>query len=141
MFGHADEDTPFHIDFDWWANSNKNFDRFLMEILGSDAPSKPSEERLDYIDPNTAEVYRLPSLWTSVLIKRAQNDDYITPATPMTNAILRALVENRNCPMTADQLHQRIGRGNPKTILRLLRTARMQYGIAPAESDECIQGA
>jgi hypothetical protein len=133
MHSSTNINTPFHIDFDWWEKRDRNFNRFLAEILASpDGAVSDNQETMDYIDPETAEVHQLSALWTQVLTERANKPDYITSSTPMVNAVLRALIENRNHPMTAAELHRRISRGTPKALLRVLRTARMQYGIVPA---------
>jgi hypothetical protein len=134
MHSSTDVNTPFHIDFEWWESSGRNFNRFLAEILESDDGAiSDHQETLDYIDPATAEVHQLSALWTQVLTERASKPDYITSSTPMTNALLRALIENRNKPMTAAEMQRRISRGNPKALLRVLRTARLQYGIVPVK--------
>jgi hypothetical protein len=127
----ADVHTPFHIDIAWWQGGGRNLGRFLAEILG-DAEADTDGEPLDYIDRDTAEVYRLDPLWAKVLLECAHKPDYITSSTPLTNALLRALVENLNRPMTPLELHRRINRATPETLLRVLKsTARTQYGIVP----------
>jgi hypothetical protein len=128
----ADVNTPFRIDLQWWERRGRNLERFLVEILGEESSNGDGEDgRLDYIDPETAEVYRMDATWARVLIDRAHRPDYITSATPLTNALLRALIENRNQPMSAVDLHRRINRSTPQMLLRVLQTARNQYGITP----------
>jgi hypothetical protein len=127
----TDIQTPFHIDFDWWAAQGRNVRRFLIEILGDDEEVPMAEGPMDYIDPDTAEVYELDPLMAKVLIERANRPDYITSATPLTNAVLRALIENLNRPMTPVDMHRRINRTSPEAILRVLHTARLTYGIVP----------
>ncbi len=129
----TDIQTPFHIDLGWWSSHGRSLDRYLREILDGQAPEDGDSTALvDYIDPQTAEVFQLTSVWTQVLTQRAHRADFITSTMPMTNAVLRALIENRNLPMTAMQIHRRINRGSPQALLRVLRSAHQQYGIAPA---------
>jgi hypothetical protein len=128
----ADTTTPFHIDLEWWAQTGRNLRRFLATILEDDDAALVEPVALDYIDRETAEVSMIDSLWVRVLVERAQRPDYITSATPLTNAILRALVENLNRPMTPVQLHRRVSRSSPEAILRVLSTARTTYGIVSA---------
>jgi hypothetical protein len=128
----ADTATPFHIDLEWWAHSGRNLRRFLATILEDDDAALTEPVALDYIDRETAEVFQIDSLWARVLVERAQRPDYITSATPLTNAVLRALVENLNRPMTPVQLHRRVSRSSPEAILRVLATARTTYGIVAA---------
>jgi hypothetical protein len=126
-----DTHTPFHIDLAWWASRGRSLRRFLAEILGENEV-QPTSETIDYIDPDTAEVFAVDSLWARVLTEKAHRPDYITSATPLTNAVLRALIENLNRPMTPIELHRRINRTNPEAILRVMSTARVTYGIVPA---------
>jgi hypothetical protein len=132
MHATADVNTPFHINLDWWDTRGRNLGRFLVEILGDDKAATDGGDPLDYIHPETAEVRQLDPLWVQVLINRAHKPDYITSSTPLTNAVLRALIENLNQPMTPTQLYRRINRTSPEVLLRVLRTARAQYGIVPA---------
>lgn len=132
MHTRAALDTRFHIDLGWWEARGRNLRTFLLEMLDDADASEPiGQEPLDYIDPATAEVYRLDPVWVKVLLERASRPDYITKATPLTNAVLRALVENVNQPMTVTELHQRLGRGTPESLLRMMRAARNEYGIVP----------
>jgi hypothetical protein len=133
MHALADTKTPFHIDLDWWRRNERNLGRFLAEILGEEEPELPADSAIDYIDPHTAEVQQLDPLWVKVLVQRAHQPDFITSATPLTSAVLRAFIENRNQPMTPTQLHKRINRTSPETVLRVLKTAQRSYGIFPVE--------
>ena len=132
MTQRADITTPFHIDLEWWAQTGRNLRRFLATILEDDDAALAEPGALDFIDRETAEVFQIDSLWARVLVERAQRPDYITSATPLTNAVLRALVENLNRPMTPVQLHRRVSRSSPEAILRVLATARATYGIVAA---------
>lgn len=133
MLPRSDIHTPFHIDLDWWSSQGRSLDRYLLEILDGRADEAAATGgKVDYIDPQTAEVFQLTPLWAQVLTQRAHRSDYIGSTMPMTNAVLRALIENRNQPMTAVQIHRRINRGSPQALLRVLQSAHQQYGIAPA---------
>ena len=131
MHALVDIHSPFHIDFGWWESRRRNLGRFLAEILGEDEVGELGEAPLDVIDPTTAEVVVIDPLWARVINERAHRPSYITATTPLANAVLRALVENLNRPMTAVELHRRINRASPDVILRVLRSARVQYGIVP----------
>lgn len=129
----ANVNTPFHIDLQWWVDHGRNLGRFLAEIVGADSDARGSDTPLDFIHPKTGEVRLVDPLWVRVLTERAYQPDYITPSTPLTNALLRALLENVNEPMTATELHKRLNRSNPETLLRVLKAARVAYGIVPAD--------
>ena len=133
MYTHADVNTPFYIDLSWWETKERNLGRFLAEILGEPEASDLGDEPIDYIDTTTAEVHQLDALWARVLTEKAHRPDYITPTTPLTNAVLRALIENLNRPMTVTQMHRRINRGSPDSLLRMMKTARIHYGIVPVD--------
>lgn len=136
MHALVDTNTPFHIDFSWWESRGRDLGLFLADMLGEEDYEPGSDGPIDYIDPHTAEVHRVDPIWARVLIERAHRPDYITPSTPLTNAVLRALVENLNTPMSAVELQRRINRATPQTLLRVLRTTRLQYGIVPVTEDE-----
>lgn len=128
----TDIHTPFHIDLDWWASRDRNLRRFLAAILEDEDAASEDSTTIDFIDPETAEVHEIDDLWSRVLTERARRPDYITSATPLTNAVLRALIEELNRPMTPIELHRRISRTSPEAILKVLRTARATYGIVPS---------
>jgi hypothetical protein len=131
MHARVDVNTPFHIDLAWWSQRGRSLRRFLAEMLDEEEADLAPAAPLDYIDPQTAEVYQLDPLWVQVLSTRSRRPDYITPTTPLTNAVLRAFIESVNQPLTAVDLCRRLGRSSPETILRVLRTARTEYGIVP----------
>jgi hypothetical protein len=132
MHARVSTSTPYRIDLAWWEERGRNLRRYLAEILGDNEQAESvGQEPLDYIDPATAEVVQLDPLWVMVLIRRAHKADYITPSTPLTNAVLRALIENVNEPMTVVQLQRRINRGTPESLLRMMPSVRSEYGIVP----------
>lgn len=126
--------TPFHIDLGWWTGRGQNLSRFLAAMLAPGTEVTAASEPLDFIDPVTAEVRSLDPVWVQVLLTRAHQPDFITDNTPITNAIFRALVENVNQPMSAIDLQHRLGRSTPETILNVLRTVRLEYGIVPVHA-------
>jgi len=131
MHARVDINTPFHIDLAWWSLRGRSLRRFLAEILNEEEADLAPAAPLDYIDPQTAEVFQLDPLWVKVLSTKARRSDYITPTTPLTNAVLRAFIESVNQPLTSVDLYRRLNRSTPETILRVLRTARTEYGIVP----------
>jgi hypothetical protein len=132
----TNSDTRFQIDLEWWSARGRNLRRFLSEMLDGEDVAPGDDAPLDYIDQVTAEVYRLDPLWVRVLTGRANRPGFITPSTPLTSAILRALIENLNRPMTVGQLHRRINRSSPEALLRLMHTARLEYGIVPVSDGQ-----
>jgi hypothetical protein len=132
MYARDDLTTRYHISLEWWQRRGRNLRLYLADMLGDvDDSEVPADELLDHIDPDTAEVRRLDPLWVRVLLERTRRPDYITASTPMAHAVLRALIETANEPMTVVEMQRRIGRGTPETLLRLMRTARNEYGVVP----------
>ncbi len=130
-----DLDTKFQIDFGWWEREQRNFRLYLHELLCASCrevyPDHRQTEEIDWIDPRTAEVKRVDALWQSVRACCSHKADYIGPTTPLTMGILRALVANDNTPLSAKELHERIHKGSPEAILRILTSGRIYYGIVP----------
>ena len=81
------------------------------------------------MDPDTAEVRRVDALWGRVITCCSQQPDFITPTTPLSEAIFRALLAGGNTPLSPREMHERIGKSDPETILRLLSTGHIGYGI------------
>jgi len=57
-------DTPFHIDFDWWQAHDRNWHLFLRQLLCPEhrellEREAPEDQTFDWVDPETAEVYRM----------------------------------------------------------------------------------
>lgn len=130
-------ETKFHIDPDWWQHIGRDFRVYLYGSLCSQCreelpPTDGTLERVDYVDPQTGEVRYLNKLWARLLSHCSQQPEYVEPNTPLTSAIFRTLLASGNRPMTPKELHRRIGKSNPRTILRVL-AGRTHYGILPAE--------
>ena len=89
--------------------------------------------QIDFIDPHTAEVRRLNSLWQCVIETCSQHPDYYSPELPLATALFRALVARANSPLTPSEMQTIIGRSNAQTILRVLTGPNAILGIVPVE--------
>ncbi|MFQ6058154.1 MAG: hypothetical protein ACE5MB_04640 [Anaerolineae bacterium] len=131
-----DVQTKFHIDLAWWERRGRDFRLYLQGSLCPDCQKEYANadevREMDWVDPETAEVRRLDELWVRLLSCCSLQADYITPATPLTTAIFRALLASGNRPLSPLELHERIGKSNPQTILRVLTGKTTHYGIVPA---------
>jgi hypothetical protein len=130
-------ETRFHIDPGWWERMGRDFRVYLHGALCPAcreelSPTNSNLREVDYVDPQTAEVRRINELWARLLSHCSQQPDYVEPNTPLTAAIFRTLLASGNRPMSPKELHRRIGKSDPRTILRIL-TGRTHYGILPAE--------
>lgn len=130
-------ETKFHIEPAWWEHIGRDFRLYLHGALCSAcqkelSPTADSLESVDYVDPQTGEVRRLNELWARLLSHCSRQAEYVELNTPLTTAIFRTLLASGNRPMTPKELHRRIGKSDPHTILRIL-AGRTHYGIVPAE--------
>jgi len=131
--------TPFHIDFDWWQQHDREWRVHLRSCLPpekQEIASHSEDEQIDWVDPETAEVQRIDGL-QHVLIQYAASDpNFITTRTTLVEAIFRTLLVNGNAPLTPAELGARLNR--PATVtLRTIGGRKVYKGIRPCP--ECVQ--
>jgi len=133
-------DTKFHIDFDWWEKSGRDFRLYLRDQLCPECrkrfPNHRDTELVDWIDPETAEVKRTDALWQCLRSMCAQEPDYINPKLPLVTAIFRVFLKNNNTPLTPVELHEFIPWKLPEVILRTLTGERVYLGLRPVPPEE-----
>lgn len=130
-------ETKFHIDFDWWQEQGRSLDTYLLSRLCSECKHKYSEgelELIDWVDPYSGEVRRLPALWETIRSCCSQRPDYITPQTPLTYAAFLTFVAYDNKPLTPVELHKPLPDRPASMILRTLAGPQIYYGIRPVRS-------
>lgn len=129
-------DTKFHIDYSWWKRSEEDLRAYLLSHLLPDQRerlSETDEQRIvDYIDPETAEVFKLDELGLAIQIA-AEDPYFINPQTSLVDSVFRVFLANGNLPMTPRELETRTGRP-ALTILRTLGGMRIYNGIRPVLS-------
>jgi hypothetical protein len=127
-------ETAFHIDYDWWDRADRDLEVYLRSHLCPEHQEAfagvESGALVDHVDPETAEVTRVPGIQHTLITHCAQQPDYITPQTTLVNAVFRVFLANGNTPLTAQELGDRLGR-SPRTILRTLSGLRVYKGIRP----------
>lgn len=130
-------ETPFHIDWNWFARNDIDGEQVLRDQLTPDVRQEFEQgkeiEDVDWIDPDTGEVFRVDSLREAILSECQWKPNYITESTPLITAVFRALLANNNRPTTPVELAQRLGRSTPETILNVLSRGGVKYGIVPTE--------
>jgi hypothetical protein len=132
-----DINTKFRIDYDWWAKQSRDVRVLMWEHLCSECKEKfggrVDTQDIDWVDPDTGEITVVDGLTYSLRECCSQREDYITRATPLTASIFRLLIANGNTPLSALELHEKIGRSDPRAILRMLlgKEIRTHYGIKP----------
>lgn len=130
-------DTKFHIDYEWWARHDRELRVYMISHLLPEQRAYFAEhydtEETDWIDPETAEVHRVDAL-QQALRQASEDPNFITPQTPLVDAVFRVFLANGNKPLTPLELSERIGRP-ANTILRTLSGAHVYRGIRPAIDD------
>lgn len=126
--------TKFYIDFDWWEASQRDLRVYLHQHLCASCrdvyTSHLGSETVDWIDPDTAEVRPVDGLWHALRTHCSSQPDYVTDATPITDAVFRKFLANGNKPLTPVELGTALNRP-PSTILRVLGRGQVYDGIRP----------
>lgn len=133
-------ETPFAIDWDWFKKHGIDAQLAVRSQLCQQCRREFDQgapiEEVDWVDPNSGEVFRVDSLREHIMAHCQWKPDYITTATPLATGIFRALLANNNRPLSPVQLAQRLGRSDPETILRVLTRGETKNGVVPvAEAD------
>ncbi len=129
--------TPFHVDFDWWKNQEKNWRVYLVSYLCPEHHAAFADSTgvtmIDWIDPETAEVHSVDGLQHVLMTHCAKQPGFVTLNTSLVDAVFRLLLANGNNPLTPIQLGEATGRP-PETILRTLAGSTVYKGIRPLQS-------
>ncbi len=128
-------ETSFHLDWAWFERNHINVENVIRNQLTPRVarrfPEEQAVEILDYIDPETGEVFRMDALREAIMSECQWEPDYITGEIPLVQAVLRIFLANNNKSLTTNDLAQRLGRADPETILRVLTSGGVQMGIVP----------
>jgi hypothetical protein len=127
-------DTPFHIDFDWWRANDNNWRVALQDMLCTEHRESLSsfneETKIDWVDPETAEVQRVEGLQSILINHCAKREDFLGEHTALVEGIFRLFLANGNMPLTARDLGTRLNRA-PDIILKTIAGLRVYRGIRP----------
>ena len=128
-------DTPFHIDFNWWSQNDREWRVHLLGLLTPEEQDRyaniiEGDELVDWVDPETGEVHQVDGLQHVLITHTAQKEGFLSEHTALTEAIFRLLLKGGNAPMTVVEIAEELGR-DPKHILRTLSGARVYRGIRP----------
>lgn len=126
--------TPFHIDFEWWKQNERDWHVFLRSFLCAEHQeafaSIEEGELIDWIDPQTAEVKPVDGVQHALISHCAQLPDFVNQRTAVVEAIFRLFLANGNIPMTAEDLSKKLGKP-ADTILRTIAGPRVYRGLRP----------
>ena len=126
-------DTQFHIDYEWWAKSDRNLRTYMRSHLCEEhralyADSVTDAAEIDWVDPQTAEVKRLDGIRLHMLTHCAKLADFIAPHTNIIDATFRIFLTNDNAPLSARELGELIHR-EPEVILKTLGGKQIYQGL------------
>lgn len=128
-------DTKFHIDFAWWQKQSQNLDAYLQSHLCPEARAAHANDNknrtLDWVNPETGEVFQINMLWHTIQTHCSQQSDFIDESMPLTRAIFRLFIANDNTPLTPLEIHEKLRKKNPDLILRTIGGHQVYEGIRP----------
>ncbi len=128
-------DTKFHIDYDWWVKSGKNFRLYLRDQLCDECRERFSNhqntENVDWVDPDTGEVHRTDALRECLRTRCANDPDYINERLSLVSACFRVFLANNNQPLSPNELHQLLPWASSETVLRTLSSGQVYLGLRP----------
>ncbi len=127
-------ETPFHVDFEWWKQNDRNWHVELRDLLCPEHQQAfadlPEDQLIDWVDPETAEVHPMDGLQNALVTHCARQEGFIGAQTTLVDAVFRLLLSNGNAPLSAAELGRRLGRP-PEIILRTLSGPHVYKGIRP----------
>jgi len=127
-------DTPFHIDFAWWKDSDSNWRIFLHGFLCEDHQltfeGQNDNTEMDAIDPETAEIKKADALLHTLITHCAQQEEFLQGNLPLVGQIFRIFLSNGNQPLSPNQLSTLVSKP-ARTILITIGGQRVFKGIRP----------
>lgn len=133
----ATRDTKFHIDYEWWEQSQLDLKTYLYTRLkiGDEAMLDPEIEQVDLVDPETGEVQRVDGFQYVIQTYFSQLPDDFAQQSSLVDAVFAVLLANANRPMTAKEIAKRVKR-SPDVVLKTLGGPTVYQGIRPLFDDE-----
>lgn len=131
-------DTKFHIDYDWWERTpGEDLRIYLLshlppeqrEWLSQLQDGTNNSATIDYIDPETGEVFAMDAL-RNALRMAAEDPNFINRDTSLVDSTFRVLLKNNNTPMSSREMEAETGRA-ADTILKTFTRGQIYKGIRP----------
>ena len=124
--------THFHIDFDWWRKSDRDWRVYLHSYLCPEHHKAYTDwdalEAVDWVDPETAEVHSVDGLQHVLISHCARQEGFITQQTTLVDSVFRVFLANGNKPLNSMELADQLGR-QPMVILKILSGPRVYKGL------------
>jgi hypothetical protein len=128
-------DTKLHIDMTWWQESGRDMRVYIRELLCEECQAEyanyQNQQEIDWVDEQTGEVKRVDGMWHCLRTCCSSKPDYISPDTPIVDAVFRTFLANGNEPLSAKELYEIVGRRPPAFLLRVLTGGPIYMGIRP----------
>jgi hypothetical protein len=128
------QQTPFHIDFNWWRENDRNWHVELREVLCPEHQQAyatlPEDEMIDWVDTETAEIRRMDGLQNALISHCSQQEGFVDEHTTFVDAVFRLFLANGNTPMTAQEIGEKLRRP-ADIIVRTLAGPHIYKGIRP----------
>ena len=126
--------TKFRVDFEWWKSQDRNWRNWLVAFMCSKHQElfiqSTDAQEMDLVNPETGEVTRGDGLIQTLVEHCAMQEGFISPNAPLVDSVFKVFIVNRNQPLNAIELAERIGKP-ADTILRTIGTTRVYKGIRP----------
>jgi hypothetical protein len=126
--------TPFHIDFRWWKQNERDWHVFLRNLLCPEHQQVFADveegQMIDWIDAATGEVRPVDGIEHALMSHCALLPEFVSERTALVEAVFRLFLVNGNVPLSAEQLAERMHRP-AETILRTLAGPRVYRGLRP----------
>jgi hypothetical protein len=126
--------TRYHIDFDWWGQNDRDWRVYLRNFLCPEHQRLFADlnatEKVDWVDPESAEVQSVDGLQNILITHCAKQSSFITQQTTLVDSVFRIFLANGNNPLSPEELAEHLGR-DPQVILKTLSGARIYKGLRP----------
>ncbi len=127
-------DTPFHIDYNWWAEQGLDLNVQLLQHLSPELREVYTGQRLgdkiDLIDWDTGEVRQVEGLQYLIATRCSKDPGYVKQAPTLLEAIFRVFLGNGNHPLTPRALAPLVGHPSEQ-VLRVLSGSIVRKGLRP----------
>lgn len=127
-------ETPFHVDFEWWAQRGLDLNVDLMAHLCPEHRAayrgQRVAEQIDWIDWETGAIRQVEGLQYIITRHCGRQPDYVQQAPTLLEAIFRVFLSNGNQPLSPRQLAPLVGQ-SPEQVLRVLSGSEVRKGLRP----------
>jgi hypothetical protein len=136
--------TPFHIDFEWWKQNERDWHIFLRSLLCAEHQESfvdvEEGELIDWVDPETAEVKSVDGIQHALMIHCALQPEFSSDRTAIVEAVFRIFLVNGNSPMSAEDIAKKLNR-SADTILKTISGPRVYRGLRPFQQNAPVAEA